>query len=41
MTLKDKNFRLGRISYAAIAYLLGAPGIIVVLALMWGGCSQW
>lgn len=33
--------RSGRISYAALAYLLGAPGIVVVIALLWGGCTNW
>ena len=33
--------RLGRISYAAIAWLLGLPLPIVIIALLWGGCTNW
>lgn len=33
--------RLGRVSYAAIAWLLGLPLPIIIIALLWGGCTNW
>ena len=33
--------RLGRISYAAIAWLLGLPLPIILIALLWGGCTNF
>jgi hypothetical protein len=33
--------RQGKISYALIAGLLGAPTIIVVIALLVGGIFKW
>lgn len=33
--------RLGRISYGLIAGLLGLPLPIVIIALLWGGCTNW
>jgi uncharacterized membrane protein len=33
--------RTGRISYALIAGLLGAPTIIVIIALLVGGIFKW
>ena len=33
--------RLGRISYAAIAWLLGLPLPIIIIALLWGGCTNF
>lgn len=35
------NTRPGRISYALIAGLLGAPTIIVIIALLVGGVFRW
>lgn len=31
----------GRISYAAIAWLLGLPLPIIIIALLVGGCTNW
>jgi hypothetical protein len=31
----------GRISYAAIAWLLGLPVPIIIIALVIGGCTKW
>ncbi len=33
--------RLGRISYAGAAWLVGAPLPIIIIALLWGGCTKW
>ncbi len=33
--------RAGRISYGIIAGLLGAPTIIIIIALIWGGVFSW
>jgi hypothetical protein len=33
--------RLGRISYAGIAWLLGLPLPIIIIALLWGGCTNF
>lgn len=33
--------RLGRISYAGAAWLLGLPLPIVIIALLWGGCTKF
>lgn len=33
--------RAGRISYAAAAWLLGLPLPIIIIALLWGGCTNW
>ena len=33
--------RHGKVSYALIAGLLGAPTIIVIIALMIGGVFKW
>lgn len=33
--------RKGKISYALIATLLGAPTIIVIIALLIGGVFKW
>jgi hypothetical protein len=30
--------RAGRISYGVVAWLLGLPLPIIILALLWGGC---
>ena len=32
--------RTGRISYAAIAWMLGLPLPIIAIALFWGGCTN-
>lgn len=33
--------RGGRVSYGVIAALLGLPLPIVIIALLWGGCTHW
>ncbi len=33
--------RAGRVSYGLIAGLLGLPLPIVIIALLWGGCTHW
>ena len=33
--------RAGRVSYAAAAWLLGLPLPIILIALLWGGCTRW
>ncbi len=33
--------RAGRISYAGIAWLIGAPIPIIIIALIWGGCTKF
>ena len=33
--------RPGKISYALIAWLLGAPTLLVILALLIGGMFKW
>lgn len=33
--------RAGRISYAAIAWALGLPIPIIIIALIIGGCTKW
>lgn len=35
------NTRRGRISYALIAGLLGAPTVVVIIALLVGGVFRW
>jgi len=37
----NTNHPTGRISYAAIAWLLGLPIPIVIIALIIGGCTNW
>lgn len=33
--------RAGRISYAAVAWLLGLPIPVIIIALLIGGCTKW
>jgi len=33
--------REGKIRFAAAAWLLGLPIPIILIALLWGGCTQW
>ena len=33
--------RAGRISYAAVAWLLGLPIPVIIIALLIGGCTRW
>lgn len=39
--IKNVTQRAGRVSYAAIAWLLGLPIPVVLIALMIGGCTRW
>jgi hypothetical protein len=41
MQATGSTSRLGRISYAAIAWLLGLPLPIILIALIWGGCTKF
>ena len=41
MLSRPRIQRVGRISYGIIAGLLGAPTIIIVIALIWGGVFSW
>ena len=31
----------GKIRYAAAAWLLGAPTIVIIIAAIWGGLLSW
>jgi len=33
--------RAGRVSYGLVAALLCLPLPIVIIALLWGGCTNW
>jgi len=33
--------RWGRVRYGLAAVLLGLPLPIVIIALLWGGCTKW
>jgi hypothetical protein len=37
----DTKPRSGKIRYAAAAWLLGLPLPIILIALLWGGCTNW
>ena len=37
MLTRPRIERAGRISYGIIAGLLGAPTIVIIIALIWGG----
>jgi hypothetical protein len=39
--MKDLTQRAGKISYALIAGLLGAPTIVIIIALLIGGVFKW
>ncbi len=41
MLTNPQNTRAGRISYGIIAGLLGAPTIIIIIALFVGGVFKW
>jgi TRAP-type C4-dicarboxylate transport system permease small subunit len=32
--------RAGKIRYAAAAWLLGLPLPVIIIALLWGGCTR-
>jgi hypothetical protein len=33
--------RAGKIKYGLAAWLLGLPVPIIIIALLWGGCTKW
>jgi hypothetical protein len=33
--------RSGKVRYALAAWLLGAPTILIIVALIWGGVFNW
>jgi hypothetical protein len=33
--------RAGKVRYGLAAMLLGLPIPIVIIALLWGGCTKW
>jgi hypothetical protein len=35
------HIREGKIRYALAAWLLGAPTILIIIALIWGGIFSW
>lgn len=35
------NVRSGKVRWALAAWLLGAPGIVIILALLFGGVFNW
>lgn len=37
----NTQHRSGRVRYAAAAWLLGLPIPIILIALLWGGCTHW
>ena len=41
MLSRPRFQRYGRISYGIIAGLLGAPTLIIIIALIWGGVFSW
>ena len=42
MTPHDEELtRWGKIRYGLAAWLLGLPLPIIIIALLWGGCTNW
>ncbi len=41
MRLQDQFARAGRVSYAGAAWLLGLPLPVIIIALLWGGCTRF
>ncbi len=39
--MKDLTPRAGKVSYALIAGLLGAPTVVIIIALLIGGVFKW
>jgi hypothetical protein len=37
----DELTRAGKVRYGLAAMLLGLPIPIVIIALLWGGCTKW
>ncbi len=40
MTPHD-DVRDGKVRYGLAAWLLGLPLPIIIIALLWGGCTNW
>jgi hypothetical protein len=40
MTPHDDS-RYGKVRYGLAAWLLGLPLPIILIALLWGGCTRW
>lgn len=40
MTPHDES-RSGKVRYGLAAWLLGLPLPIILIALLWGGCTRW
>ncbi len=36
----EPTTRAGKIRYAAAAWLLGLPIPVIIIALLWGGCTR-
>ena len=42
MTPNDNELtRAGKVRYGLAAWLLGLPLPIIIIALLWGGCTRW
>lgn len=41
MTPNDDLTRAGKVRYGLAAWLLGLPIPIIIIALLWGGCTKW
>lgn len=37
----EPTTRFGKVRYGLAAILLGLPLPIVIIALLWGGCTKW
>jgi hypothetical protein len=37
----DELTRAGKVKYGLAAWLLGLPIPIIIIALLWGGCTKW
>ena len=36
----DPTSRAGKVRYAAAAWMLGLPIPVIIIALLWGGCTR-
>ena len=42
MTPNDNELtRAGKVRYGLAAWLLGLPLPIIIIAVLWGGCTKW
>ena len=41
MTPHEPTTRMGKVRYGLAAMLLGLPLPIIIIALLWGGCTRW